>query len=146
MKRLAGPPRLLAAVLGALGAGVVFWIAMAIYLAISLAFDPAVPDSAGNVAVMVLGLFSLTIMAAVFAVVMVPIAVGARAVAELFAGRTRLAVQTLAIVIAGAPVGVVLNVLSESDPASVAWPMVIVATLGVALLLAGGIERKGVRV
>lgn len=127
-----------------MGAGAVFWIAMAIYLAITLAFDPAVPDPARNVAVMALGLFSLTIMAAVFAVVMVPFAVGARALAGLFAGRTRLVVQTLAIVIAGAPVGIVLNVLSEGDPASVVWPAVIVATLGVALLLSEWFERKGV--
>ena len=127
-----------------MGAGAVFWIAMAVYLAISLAFDPTVPDPARNVAVMALGLFSLTITAAVFAVIMVPFAVGARALAELFVGRARLVVQTLAIVIAGAPVGIVLNVLSEGDPASVVWPVVIVATLGVALLLSKWFERKGV--
>lgn len=144
MKRHSGPPRFLPGALGALGAGAVFWIGMAGYLAISLAFDSAVPDPARNVSVLALGLLSLTIMAALFVVVMVPFAVGARALAELFAGRARLVVQTLAIVIAGAPLGIVLNVLSEGDPASMVWPVVIVATLGVALLLSRWFERKGV--
>lgn len=91
----------------------------------------------------VLGLFSATILAAIFAVVMMPIVIGVRALAARLP--TSLAVALCGAVAfgVGMPVGMAINYLNEGYPPALAWPSIVIAMLLVGFILAEWLERKG---
>lgn len=91
----------------------------------------------------VLGLFSATILAAIFAVVMMPIVIGVRALAARLP--TSLAVALCGAVAfgVGMPVGMAINYLNEGYSPALAWPSIVIAMLLVGFILAAWLERKG---
>ena len=121
-----------------------FWVATVLYLGFYVLSSPEDPSRLEKMLMMsVLGLFSATIMAAIFAVAMLPIVIGVRALAARLP--TSLAVALCGVVAfgVGTPVGMAINYLNEGYPPALGWPSIVIAMLLVSFILAAWCERKG---
>ncbi len=91
----------------------------------------------------VVGLFSATILAVIFAVAMMPIVIGVRALAARLPTSFAVALCGAVAFGIGTPVGMAINYLNEGYPPALAWPSIVIAMLLVSFILASWHERKG---